>query len=190
MDKAEGEITPQESLAVTLLRNIRYHEDRQDFFALVNRVFNFAVLMSGTAVVTTLAHADKPGVTPTVFATGTTVISAVQLIWDPGQKQFLHESLRTRFLDLLADLSSGNVAEVRMRAAKLYSSEPPTYYAVDALAFNAAQKAQERPDTTLIAVDFWQRRTRNLIRFTSTKFVSLGDIPPRRWRWHWPLERG
>ena len=169
-------LSDRDRLRITLLRNVRYNEDRQAFFVTLNGLLNLGVLMSGTGVVATLTTRHQGWSRDIAILTA--VIGAVQLIFDFGRRQYLHESLRARFLGLLAKLREDNITEIRGEADAIYSEEPPTYYAVDALAFNAAQKALRRPLETLKVVTRWQRVFKDVRRFTDTDFKRAGDAKP------------
>lgn len=172
LERTEKALTPRQSLTITLLRNIRYHEDRQAWFTLLNGCLNLAVLLSGTGVVATLT--TKHHGWSRDIAILTAVIGATQLIFDLSRRQFQHERLRAGFLELYTTLTDANVAEVRLSAGKLYGEEPPTFFAVDTLAFNAAQKALGRPASTLRRVTLRQRLLKNVVRFTDTAFPEIG----------------
>lgn len=188
LEPTEEALTPFIELRITLLRNIRYHEDREGFFTLWNRILTAFVLLSGTAVFVAAVHADSPSATTQAIAIGTTLIGVVQLVFDLPRKQFLHESLRVRFLELHSEATASNVEITKVAAARLYGQEPPTYYAVDALAFNAAMQSLGRNPAYARRVNLLQRRLRHRLRFANARFPERGATDARDgWFRRWLL---
>ncbi len=169
---AEKPLTPSEACEISLLRNIRYHEDREAHFAWMNRALDLFVLVSGLATVVTLSDLlpGKLQIDGRWIAALTSVIGAVQLVFGLGRREALHADLRRRFLALLAEHEDGRETEITRRMRALYGDEPPTFHAADALAYNAAQLALDRPRSTLLRIRWHQRLLRNWRRYEGVTF--------------------
>lgn len=175
---SEKELTDAEACEISLLHNIRYHEDREAHFAFWNRLLDFFVLVSGLGTVIALSD-----MLPTYFqfdgriiAAATSVIGAIQLIVGLAKKEHVHGDLRRRFLALHAEFADSTPAEIRRKMRALVAEEPPTYHAVDALAYNFAQAALDRPERYLKVVTTRQRLLRNWRRYVDTPFPRRCEI--------------
>src|ERR1700712_1609748 len=89
------ELSPREEFVIECLRNARYHEDRERFFARIHRTAMFLVVASGTATFAWVKAA--PYLTALL-----TLAGLLDLVFDVSGKARLHASLRRRVYDLLA----------------------------------------------------------------------------------------
>lgn len=163
----EAPLTDIAKLRITLLRNVRYHEDREGYFGCTNRAMSFGVVMTGTAAFAAFSR-DRAAGWGVAISVLTSAIGAIQLVFRRTTQEHLHASMRKSFLGLLAELNDSNVAAIRTKADLLYRDELPTFYACDAIAFNAAQRALGRK--TYLVVPWWARCVRHWWRFTDWDF--------------------
>jgi hypothetical protein len=171
-------LSEAEACEISLLRNIRYHEDREGHFALLNRLLDFFVLVSGLGAVIALSDLlpEAIRIDGRYIAAATSVIGAIQLVAGLSKMEHIHGDLRRRFLALHADLTESNVADIRRQMRLLYPDEPPTFHAVDAVAYNFAQSALGRPERFLKVVTPTQRLLRNWRRYVDTPFPRRGEV--------------
>lgn len=177
-EEAVKALTPTDRCRISLLRNVRYHEDREAHFAWVNKALDLFTLVSGLGTVIALSDLLPHGfqVDGRWIAALTSVVGAVQLVFGLTRREALHSDLRRRFLALLVELDDDTVKQIDGRMKALYGDEPPTFHAVDALAYNAAQSALDRPKGTLRVVSGWQKAMRNWRRFEGVRFPEKGDM--------------
>jgi hypothetical protein len=164
-------LSERDSLRISLVRNAHYHEDRERFFARTHRVAMFVVVASGTA---SFAFAKS---TP-IFAGIITLTGLIDLVFDVSGKARLHASLRRRIYDVLAQAEdeSRSVAQLREQAVRIYADEPPCMHAVNALAYNAAMLAFNRPHKYLLKIDPYYRILRHWLSFASVKFKTYEEL--------------
>lgn len=164
-------MTPKLALEMRLYRNSKYHEDRQAHYAWMSRFANFLVIVAGSSGIA--AALSSSGAALTALVAGlTAVIGAAQLVFDFGGKAHIHQDLRKSMLNLMAKASKpdADLNEIQFEMIKFYGDEPEIYHAVNVLAYNAAQEAFGRPNSTLIPVSFWQRCLRHVRRFDPSNF--------------------
>lgn len=171
-------LTDEQKCRFSLLKNVRYHEDREGHFAWINRALDLFVLVSGLGTVVALSDLLPPWaqVDGRWIAAATSVVGAVQLVFALSRREALHADLRRRFLALLADLDAENVKDTGRRMRALFGDEPPTFHAVDKLAYNAAMTALDRPPASMIVVTRSQRLWRNWRRYEGVHFPRAGEV--------------
>jgi hypothetical protein len=174
LEPAEGSeqtLTRADVLRISLLRNIRYHEDREGYFGWTNRMMSLIVLFTGTASFAAF-QSTSPSFKEWAPWIGvlTSLIGGLQLVNRRAALEHQHGTLRKQFLGLHAEVKDDDVSVdlVRSKAAQLYKDEPPTYCACDAIAFNAAMRAHER--RTFLQVSPRARLLRHICRFAHTRF--------------------
>lgn len=121
-------------------RNVRYHMRRGAFFLRWGRFTAFVGVIFGSATVTSLIAGTSP------FMTGgaallVTLASSIDLVVGTGQRAWLHNDIRKRYLDIEAELlaSGSEVKPETLRAMKskirrIEADEPPTLPALELLA--------------------------------------------------------
>ncbi|MCJ2098626.1 hypothetical protein [Methylobacterium sp. E-046] len=177
-----GSLTERQICEHFLLRNVRYQEDRETYFRRLNRFMSFFTLMSGLGTIAALAGKlpEYAKVDPAVIAAATSTVGALQLVFGFARTEGLHADLRRQFLRLLAEIEDGDYKGVQKKGRALLTGEPPGYFAVNALAYNAAQARFDRPVAYNKRVRLWQRLTRNMFRFTDTTFPRYEDVWAKR----------
>lgn len=139
-----------EQLRVNVLRNALYHTARRRGLERTNRVFNFVIILAGTAVVSQIAT-DLPN-GDVIAGVVVSTIGALQLVFDFGRQARDHQQLQREYYYLLADIereeSPDNkmLAEWQARQMQITADEPPTLRAIDAKAYNDAIDATEAFD--------------------------------------------
>jgi hypothetical protein len=166
------EITDRQSFQITCLRDARYHEDRERFFAKIHKGTMFIVVAAGTAAIAPVE--TKSLIFPAII----TLTGLVDLVFDVSGKARLHASLRRRIYELLADAQDegSDLNKLRKRAIDVYADEPPCMHAVNMLAYNGAMAAFERPPILRIKITNWQRMFRNFWSFSSTDFKTFEEL--------------
>ncbi len=136
-DKAAGELY---ELTFYVQRCIRYHMRRTAFFMRWGRFTAFVGVISGSATVTSLlTHA--PTYVVTISALLVTVASATDLVVGTGQRAWLHNDLRKRYLDIEAEvlacarpIPDDLMRQLKSRIRRIEADEPPTLPALELLA--------------------------------------------------------
>lgn len=176
---SNSDLDDRDRCEIGLLRNVYYHEERAAFFARINRAIDFFILVSGLATVATLSNL-LPGwlqIDGRIIAAAVSIVGALQLVFRFNNSEQIHTYLRKRFLELHADLADGDEVIIARRSRTLYPEEPPTYHAVDAIAYNAAMRAFHRPEPELLAVRWWHKLLRNFVRFSPNSFPRRSYQP-------------
>jgi hypothetical protein len=176
---AETTLTPREDLVIELLRNARYHEDRERFFARIHRTAMFVTVASGTA---TFAWLKTEPWTAPWFVGLITLAGLLDLVFDVSGKARLHASLRRRVYDVLAQTEdpSRNVESLREQAVRVYADEPPCMHAANIIAFNGAMESLHRPRRYLYKINWYHRLLRHVWPFASTRFKTFAEIEAAR----------
>jgi hypothetical protein len=107
-----------------------------------------------------------------------TIAGAVDLVFDVSGKARLHAALRRRVYDILAQAEdpTRSIASLREQAVRVYADEPPTMHAVNALAYNAAMLAFDRPEKYQFPISLWHRALRHWWPFTADDFKTYDEI--------------
>jgi hypothetical protein len=148
-------------------RNVRYHMRRGAFFLRWSRFTAFVGVISGSAAVTSLIAGAGPYVTGGA-ALIVTIASAVDLVVGTGQRAWLHNDLRKRYLDIeaemLADDPSVQASKIRGYNAlirRIEADEPPALPALEILARNDVIRSmypKEQADQHVSKLN-WIKRT-------------------------------
>ncbi|WP_060482697.1 hypothetical protein [Pseudomonas sp. NBRC 111119] len=119
-------------------RNVRYHMRRGAFFLRWGRFTAFVGVVFGSATVTSLIAGSS------AFLVGgsallVTLASSVDLVVGTGQRAWLHNDLRKRYLDIEAEMlavppDSAKLREMRSKIRRIEADEPPTLPALELLA--------------------------------------------------------
>jgi hypothetical protein len=107
-----------------------------------------------------------------------TLAGLVDLVFDVSGKARLHASLRRRIYDLLAQAENetSDICKLREQAIGVYADEPPCMHAVNALAYNGAMAAFDRPLKFHLKLSWHQRFFRNLWAFAETEFKTIDEL--------------
>ncbi len=121
-------------------RNVRYHMRRGAFFLRWGRFTAFVGVVFGSATVTSLI-AGSSDILVGGSALLVTLASSVDLVVGTGQRAWLHNDLRKRYLDIEAELLASGVntpadkiREMKSRIRRIEADEPPTLPALELLA--------------------------------------------------------
>lgn len=152
------------------------------FLGRLVRFFSFFTLMSGLGTVAALAGKlpDWAKVDPAVIAAATSGVGAIQLVFGFTRLENQHADLRKQFLRLLSEMDGADYPAIMKKARALLTGEPPGYIAVNALAYNAAQRRFDRPFEYNLRVRLWQRVTRHVFRFSGTDFPRYEEVWAKR----------
>lgn len=149
-------------------RNVRYHMRRGAFFLRWGRFTAFVGVVFGSAAVTSLLTGSSPALTGSA-AMLVTLASSVDLVVGTGQRAWLHNDLRKRYLDIEAellaagkDLAQPSLREMKSRIRRIEADEPPTLPALDLLARNDVIRAlypKEQADQYVSQLGWFKRTT-------------------------------
>lgn len=158
------------------LRSALYHAERYRFFDCWNRIFNFVVILLGAGAAAKVARLVN--LNDIWIELGIVVMATLQLVFDFGGMARVHEFLRRRHYEVLAEIEqSKNVDEEAHKwSAKLIAltaDEPMGMRALEAIAYNkavdalipASERAPYRQE-----IQWWHRLLRHFWAFQSTEF--------------------
>jgi hypothetical protein len=168
---AAVDISDRDSFLIECLRDTRYHEDRERYFARWHKFAMFVVVVSGTA---TFANwASLPWIGAVV-----TLAGLLDLVFDVSGKARLHASLRRRVYDILAQIEdpSRQLDPLKEQLVRVYADEPPTMHAANMVAFNGAMEFLHRPREFQYVLKFRHRIFRNIWSFASTEFKTYEEM--------------
>lgn len=157
-------------LVFDLLRNMRYHSMREEWFASLGKLVQLVSLVAGTAAGATLlgSFLDERSriVVSAVLGFAVAFITLLNLVFDLSGKARLHAGLKQRFAAVLAtveakvELSPAAIAACRAEMARIYGEEPSAKLVVDAVAWNETLRTTRQSrlsDEDLIPIGRWQR---------------------------------
>lgn len=168
---AHAALDPLTSFQIECLKNARYHEDREVFFARLHKLTMLVAVLGGTATFAFVSQFK-------LFAALIAIAGVVDLVFDVSGKARLHAALRRRVYDVMAQAENANrdLSELKEQAARIYADEPPCMHAVNALAYNAAMQAFGRPEKYQFPVSGWHRAFRHWWPFTADDFKTHDEI--------------
>jgi hypothetical protein len=165
------------------LRNAIYHVARRNYFDLLNRLLNFAVIILGAGVAAKSAklfHIEE-----LALEFGVLIAATMQLAFDFGYRARTHEILQMKYYEMLAEIELDPTPDQRRYDAKLYTiaaGEPMPLRALDALAYNAALDATtsdpEVKKANRLFVPFLHRRFRHILSFHSHEYKLESEHLP------------
>ena len=178
---APAPLSKREEIALDVLRNACYHEDRTSFFATVHRwMMFFVVLLGSTAFVALAGFLPDWWKAQSLALAGPlgAVIGLFDLVFDPTGKARLHDRLRRESILMRADVQDCRISDGALEGAltRLYADDPPTMHAVNALAYNRAMEAHGRAREDLLKVGFWARKFRHIVPFDVERFRSYREL--------------
>jgi len=163
-------ISDRDGFLVECLRDSRYHEDRERYFARWHKVAMFVVVVSGTATFANWASLQWIGAV-------VTIAGLLDLVFDVSGKARLHASLRRRIYDIMAQMEdpSRPLEHLREQIVRVYADEPPTMHAANYVAFNGAMEFLSRPRKFQYKLKWYHRVFRNVCSFASTEFKTNAE---------------
>jgi hypothetical protein len=155
---------------IDCLKSALYHDDRERYY---ERWHKFTMLVAVLSSTSAFAFVNEYR----WFVAAIAVAGVVDLVFDVSGKARLHAGLRRRFYDIyaLAEDASRSLPRLREQAARLYAEEPPCRHAVNALAYNGAMQAYDRPIDAQFPITRWQRFVRHWWPFTSEDFKTRDE---------------
>lgn len=124
------------------LRNALYHTARRRSLERLNRLFNFLVVILGTAAVADALQIS--GIPPYLIGMAVAVVGALQLVFDFGRQARDHQQLQRDYYSLLAEIEAKpqatdeECANWQSKLIRITADEPPVLRAIDAKAYNDA----------------------------------------------------
>lgn len=168
MADADDLKTELHELSFYVQRNIRYHMRRGAFFLRWGRFTAFIGIIFGSAAITSLLAEASTYVTGGA-ALLVTIASAVDLVVGTGQRAWLHNDLRKRYLDIEAEILADEpipqalrLREYKSRIRRIEADEPPTLPALEILARNDVIRAlypKEEADLYVSQIGWFKRTT-------------------------------
>jgi hypothetical protein len=137
-----------------------------------------AVLIGGSGAVALIAAASS------VWTVVLSIVAAVAAASDAAFGWVVlardHADLARRFYDVLAAVENGCDSEADCRRLRgslvtLYGDELPPMRAVDAVAYNAAQRSLYGDDGKRLRVRWWESAFRHLWPFSGADFPMVAD---------------
>lgn len=163
-------------LRYALLVSAYYHDDRESWFSLLNRLTTFTTLALGSSAFATIV--SHPHVAAAA-AIGVTLLGSFALVFDPAGKSKAHYELKKSFFRLMSDLERGKMAadEVSSEVNLLYAEETGVMNAVLALSQNRAARFVyfDDPNRVELHVGWMARRLRNIVSYKSKAFREVGQ---------------
>lgn len=163
-DKVEGDL---HDLIFYIQRCIRYHMRRTAFFMRWGRFTAFVGVIFGSAAVATLLS-GLPSAVIAMCALLVTLASAVDLVVGTGQRTWLHNDLRRRYLGIEAEVvgnskpTASMIRQMQARIRHIEADEPPTLEALALLARNDVIRAiypKEEADMHISYLPWYKRTT-------------------------------
>jgi hypothetical protein len=166
------EVSEREAFQIRCLRNVRYHEDRERFFARWHKMTMFIVVCAGAA---SFAQIEKSFLAVSCVVT---ISALIDLVFDVSGKSRLHSSLRRRIYEILAlaENDGSSLSKLNEQLIGIYADEPPCMHAANAMAYNEAMAAFQRPREFHFKLSWWQRRMRNIFAFAGTRFQTFSEL--------------
>ncbi|ESY48980.1 hypothetical protein X745_27785 [Mesorhizobium sp. LNJC374B00] len=146
-----------------------------------NRIFNFAVVVLGTAASGGII--TYVGFNPIWPAAAVAVVGAAQLVFDFGRSARDHQSLQKEYYNLLADVEAvvipndEQIATWNSRMTRIAGDEPPTLRALDAKAYNDALDALEFDRGERLKVPFFHWLLGGIFAFNGHTYNKLSALP-------------
>jgi hypothetical protein len=167
-------VSARDEFIIDCLRNARYHEDRERFFARIHKGSMFFVVASGTATFAWIKAAS-------FFAGIITFAGLLDLVFDVSGKARLHASLRRRIYDILAQAEdpTRSLDSLREQAVRVYADEPPCMHAANMIAYNGAMQSYHRPHEYHYKIEWYHRLLRHVWPFAAENFKTFGDLARR-----------
>lgn len=136
----EDEERELHALKFSVQKNIRYHMRRGAFFLKCGRFTSFIGVVFGSAALTSILAKADPWVISSAALT-ITLVSAIDLVAGTGQRAWLHNDLRKRYLEIEGDLLLEDPATLAQKIRhynallrRIEADEPPTMPALELLA--------------------------------------------------------
>jgi hypothetical protein len=167
---ARPALSERESEAMRCERGIWYHDDRERFFDRLHRFLMFAVIATGAGAGADLVKAvgwfDSK-----YLAIAGGLIGAADIAWNISGKARLHAMLKRDAVNILERIVGGaDLQEVRAAIARSHADEPPMMHAINFMAYNAVQRAHDRPESTCVEIGFIQKWLRHWRAFSAEDF--------------------
>lgn len=157
------------NLRFDVLRNALYHTARTQFLDFCSKATNFIIIVCGASAIGGLFDIPK------WLAAISVVAATFQLVADFAVLARQHSYLQRRCYELLAQLDSiaspEELEEIKEKLTLLYGEEPPTMWALNAIAYNEACEIVGKHDGHL-PINTAQSWLRNLYPFNEMKFST------------------
>lgn len=157
--------------------NIAYHGAREALLGRLSKILTGVQTLLGTGAIASIA-AEIGASAVTGFAVAATVAGVFQLVLDPAAGAREHRIFRGRYHDLLAELDESeptthSLRRCRASMHRIAASQPPSYRALHAIAYNLAVNATYPPDQAAsyrFRVSPMQALLSNVLPFKAARF--------------------
>ena len=174
-------MTPdRDNIRFNVLRNALYHSARRRSLERKNRIFNFVVVILGTAAFGDLFGMAPIG--PEILGAAVAFIGALQLVFDFGRQARDHQALQREYYHLLADIEAAtddgmeHCAEWWSRMIRITADEPPVMKGLDARAYNDAADAMELPRGERLVVPYLHRMLAGIHPLDGHEYPKRSEI--------------
>ncbi|WP_153769262.1 hypothetical protein [Labrenzia sp. CE80] len=163
-------------------RNAVYHAARRSFYDFQERLINFTVVVMGSAAFASftdvISFASKYAA---VFPAVTVAAGLYSLVFSLSQKAGTHAAFQKEYFMIVAEIAElDNTAENRKRIDarlhQLYAQEPPTFHALNCIAYNNVLMSMGGTPHEQYALNWFQRAFSNFFRFEAVLFPSVRDL--------------
>ena len=126
----------------------------------------------GTAALSPLKLQYPVGIPIIITLTG-----LLNLVFDIAGKARLHAGLKKEVYSILSDTKTSNdLLALQRKLVLVYAEEPPTMYAVSAIAYNGAMASHARPPKYFIKIGVWARLWRHIWPYAANRFKTFEEI--------------
>lgn len=181
-ENTTGHVKDVDWIKFNVLRNALYHTGRRRFFETWNKIFNFVVILLGTAAVMSTAT-NVLGIDPRWVGVGVAFVGALQLVFDFGSAASLHRRLQRDYYHLLAEIeetrkpTEASISKWQAHLLRITADEPPTLRARDAKAYNDALDSMETYDEDQrLEIPWYQTILGGLFTFEGHSYRKLSEL--------------
>lgn len=174
-------VPERENIRFNALRNALYHTARRRSLERLNRLFNFLIVLLGTAAASSIAEIYE--IPPYIIGLTVAAVGSLQLVYDFGRQARDHQTLQRDYYALLASIESKPnageeiCAEWQSTMIKITADEPPVLRALDAKAYNDAIDATgvyEKEERLIIP--FWHVLLGGILSFEGYEYKKVSEL--------------
>lgn len=169
---AQADEVERHNLQFSLREQIAYHAIREQALARLARLLTGVQVLLGTSAIASMGELLPVG--PVVLLTLSAIAGVILLVVDPSGAARDHRALRSRYHNVLADVSEAvDLRALQASKERISADAPPAYRCVQAIAFNSAVNAmysEEEAAPYRYAVGFWRRVFANWVPMRGFKF--------------------
>lgn len=129
------------NLTFGVIKSVRYHDRRSDFFNIAHKFTSFLTVLMAGAIIFQIDAEGKGGDTALVVGWAAALFAGADVVIGFANMAGLHKALKNRFIDLQCELQNADVTEKKYKALnerrlRIESDEPTPYRALDVMCRN------------------------------------------------------